>query len=213
MNIRINQTELILLPERALYLPELKALCIADWHLGKAAHFRRSGIPVPQPDLDREFSLVERVSGRYDVTDILFLGDLFHSLKNNDWDRFAQFVGRFPGISFRLIKGNHDIIPEEFFAALGIGWSDRLLFDEKVIFTHEPLYQDTPPGFLNIAGHIHPGYRVYLKARQEVVLPCFHYSRSTLVLPAFGSLTGLQPQGRAAGDVFYCIVGDEVIVA
>ena len=38
---------LVLLPERAAYWPARKSLFVADFHLGKAATFRRAGIPLP----------------------------------------------------------------------------------------------------------------------------------------------------------------------
>ena len=211
MNITLNRTELLLLPERALYLPEFGILCIADWHLGKAAHFRRSGIAIPQPDLEREFRLISDLRNRCGASAVLFLGDLFHSLKNNDWDQFAGFIRRHPGVDFSLIRGNHDIIPEGFFDTIGVALADRMVIGERILFTHKPLYGDTPTGLLNIAGHIHPGHSIQLQARQAVTLPCYHYSEDTLVLPAFGSMTGLYPLRKAPGHVFYCILGEEVI--
>jgi len=39
--------KLVLLAERAVFWPAKKALFVADFHLGKAASFRRAGIPLP----------------------------------------------------------------------------------------------------------------------------------------------------------------------
>ncbi|MGC4057371.1 MAG: hypothetical protein QM743_04515 [Chitinophagaceae bacterium] len=41
MRLCINDYILTLLPEKAIYIPHMKALAIADVHLGKARHFRR----------------------------------------------------------------------------------------------------------------------------------------------------------------------------
>lgn len=212
MNARINHVDLTFLPEKALFLPGTKTLCIADWHLGKAAHFRKSGIPVPQPGISREFALVERLLETYGAGQVLFLGDLFHSVKNNDWHEFAGFVRNLPQVKFKLVKGNHDIIPVSFFKELGIEAADAFTSENQVIFTHEPLYDRTPEGLLNVAGHIHPGYSVKLKARQGVVLPCFHYSSPTLLLPAFGELTGFYRVEKGVGQEVYCVLGNEVIL-
>ncbi len=212
MNVRINQIALTFLPERALFVPGIKTLCIADWHLGKAAHFRKSGIPVPQPAISREFALIENILETHDAAQVLFLGDLFHSAKNNDWYEFAGFVRNLPQIRFRLVKGNHDIIAARFFEGLDIEAADSLTWEDKIIFTHEPLYDHTPEGLLNVAGHIHPGYSVKLKARQGVVLPCFHYSDPTLLVPAFGELTGFYRVEKGVGREVYCILGNEVIL-
>ena len=211
MNVRINQIPVIFLPEKALFLPGIKMLCIADWHLGKAAHFRKSGIPVPQPGISREFTLIENLLETHEAEQVLFLGDLFHSVKNNDWHEFAGFVRNLPQIKFKLVKGNHDIIPARFFEELGIEAADSFTWDNRVIFTHEPLYDRTPEGMLNVAGHVHPGYSVRLNASQGVVLPCFHYSNPTLLLPAFGELTGFYRVEKGAGQEVYCVLGNEVI--
>ena len=49
-------------PERALHWPAGDALFVADVHLGKAASFRASGVPLPrgstQADLTRLSSLL-----------------------------------------------------------------------------------------------------------------------------------------------------------
>ena len=211
MEVRINHTTFVLLAERALFVPEIKALCIADWHLGKAAHFRKSGISLPQPLVEREFALIEGILEKCQAEQVFFLGDLFHSDKNNDWEGFAGFIGNLPRIKFTLIKGNHDVISDRIYEELAIEAIDSFTWENRVIFTHEPLYGKTPPGLLNIAGHIHPGYGVRLKARQGMVLPCFHYNSPTLLVPAFGELTGLYRMEKCAGQEVYCILGQEVI--
>lgn len=47
MKIEIRGEELILDKERAIYLPNEKLLAISDLHLGKAAHFRKAGLAIP----------------------------------------------------------------------------------------------------------------------------------------------------------------------
>jgi uncharacterized FlgJ-related protein len=37
-----------LLPEKAAFIPESATLLIADPHFGKATHFRKAGIPIPE---------------------------------------------------------------------------------------------------------------------------------------------------------------------
>lgn len=211
MRIEINNITFELLPEKVLYLPEQKILCVSDWHLGKAAHFRKFGIPVPQPNLKAQFELIKELVRRYDTDHVVFLGDLFHSAKNNDWYGFAEFVLELPNTSFQLIKGNHDVIPEELFDNLGIAVHDSLIAGGPIIFTHEPLFDNTPDGLLNIAGHIHPGYTIDLNARQRFTFPCFYYSLNTLVLPSFGSFTGLHRIRKKPGDLIYCVTESEIL--
>ncbi len=62
--IELEQTELWLLAEKAIYWPAQQALLIADIHFGKAAAYRRLGQPVPhgttQANLQRLDALLAR---------------------------------------------------------------------------------------------------------------------------------------------------------
>lgn len=207
--ILLKQVELVLLPEKALFLPQYKALCIADWHLGKAAHFRKSGIPLPQPDLSLEFQQVSQLINQYDAEQVILLGDLFHSYINKDWTHFEDFINAHSHILWTITMGNHDIIGKERFTSLGIHALNELVLGKQVICTHHPL-QNLEGDQLNIAGHVHPGCEIYTRPRQTFKLPCFHYSNSVLTLPAFGSLTGLFILKPDAHSRIFPIAGDEV---
>ena len=46
-NLKIHKNHFKLHPSGAIYWEEKKMLLIADVHLGKVAHFRKHGAPVP----------------------------------------------------------------------------------------------------------------------------------------------------------------------
>ena len=48
--------EIVLLPGRAAVLPASATLLVADLHLGKAATFRKAGIPVPEGSAQRDLA-------------------------------------------------------------------------------------------------------------------------------------------------------------
>ena len=58
----INENDFVLSPQRVMYWEKQKTLIIADLHIGKTGHFRKSGIPVPQnvfkEDLQRLFTQI-----------------------------------------------------------------------------------------------------------------------------------------------------------
>jgi metallophosphoesterase superfamily enzyme len=63
---------------------------------------------------------------------------------------------------------------------------------------------------LNIAGHVHPGFTLFGAGRQSAKLPCFYMHQQTMLLPAFGGLTGLyNMQARPDAQVFL-VLSDEV---
>lgn len=207
MIVTLHDVTLHLLPEKALFLPETRILCLADWHLGKAAHFRKAGIPMPQPDLDKEFARVSELIALHDPETVVLLGDVFHSELNNDWIAFESFIRSHPAVQWIITMGNHDIIGAARFESLGIIAADRYVIHEKLFCTHMPLSVE---GMLNISGHVHPGCEIYLPARQKFRLPCFYYYQNVLTLPAFGALTGLYIVSPQTESHVYAILGDEV---
>lgn len=206
--IVVGEEELVLLPEKALWLPEYKALLLADLHLGKAGHFRKHGLGIPSDggkhDLSRLDSLVEIVNPEC----LYLLGDLFHSDINEEWNAVHDW---FTSVQCRkvLVEGNHDIFQEKIYLKAGLEVM-KVKTLGQLILTHEPM-ENVPAGFLNIAGHIHPGVKLQGKARQSLRLPCFHRQKSQLILPAFGRLTGLYLLPPKEGDEIFAIADDQVI--
>ena len=200
--------QLDLLPEKAIWLPTHQVLLIADLHLGKVAHFRKNGLAVPAAADAGNIPLLSSLIARFPVQRLLFLGDLFHSVHNPEWDLFGEWVAR-QTCSVTLIEGNHDILPREHYHALGIELLPRLVIN-RLLLTHEPL-DTVPPGRVNVFGHLHPGVRLQGLARQSLRLPCFHGSSDRFVLPAFGAFTGLFVVSPRKGDQVFAVVEDRVV--
>ena len=207
--IRLMDTNFTLLPERALLVPDHKTLIVADWHLGKGTHFRKAGIFMPSASVDKDVLRVQSLLDRHAVHTVVFLGDLFHSDLNSEWHSFERLRAANRSTRFILTRGNHDILPDELLRKAMLEVVDRYTVAPGIYCTHQP--ESAPFGWLNIAGHVHPGYRIQLKARQSFALPCFYYCPRTLVLPAFGSFTGLHLVSKLPQNQVYGIAGDEVI--
>jgi metallophosphoesterase superfamily enzyme len=80
------------------------------------------------------------------------------------------------------------------------------------ILTHEPMERrDIPLGKINMAGHLHPGARLEGKGRQGITLPCFWFAPNQLILPAFGSFTGLATIRPSEQDHVYIIIENKVM--
>src|SRR5687768_6832240 len=99
-----------LLPERAAYWLRLKTLLIADAHFGKAAAFRRAGVPVPagttEENLKRLGALVHSAGARR----VVFLGDMLHSRAGRESSGEASIRWRreHAAVEMLLVRGNHD---------------------------------------------------------------------------------------------------------
>lgn len=202
-------TELDMLAEKVLHIPAFDMLVLSDWHLGKLGHFRKEGMFVPamqtEAELDRLGALIERFA----LKKVVFLGDLFHSSWNYEWDEFVAYLQRFPQVEFILTKGNHDLLPSDILHQSSLAVVDSLRLDELVL-SHQPL-PELPASTLNIVGHIHPGLVLHGKGRQSFRLPCFHLQSNILTLPAFGRWTGLHMLKKAADSRLFAIVGDAVL--
>lgn len=207
--INIQGQELELLAEKAILWLNQAVLIIADLHLGKITHFRKSGMPIPR---QAELENYERLSGlilNRDIQRVLILGDLFHSNLNSEWDRFVRFLNDFPEIEFELVHGNHDILPESAYQHKNLLLHGETHREGPFIFSHHPLEEYDA---YNIYGHIHPGVKLSGQGRQSLRLPCFHFMSDSAVMPAFGSFTGLHIiKAKESDQVF--VISDQSIIS
>lgn len=203
----INDVTFHLLPEKAFYLPDFNWLIISDFHLGKVAHFRKNGIGIPKQASTQNFDAFQRLMDHYQPNKIIFLGDLFHSEHNESWSNFTNILCNYDNCEAILVKGNHDILPLEYYDKFQV--VESLLLN-NILFTHEPLDVLNEEVY-NICGHIHPGIRLRGQGRQSIKLPCFYFGKYLAMMPAFGVFTGTHTIKPFKGDEVYVVADEEVI--
>lgn len=202
--------QVALLPEKALWLPDLKSLVVADVHWGKIDHFRRAGIPVPVKGNDKNAETLIALITHYKPKCVIFIGDLFHSVYNDGWETFGQVRRSFPHCAFDLVIGNHDILSERQYKRHDITIHRNSLQVKNLFFTHDPL-DKILDGLFNVAGHIHPGAHLVGTGKQSVTLSCFHIKDYQCILPAFGSFTGLAIVKPKIGEKIFVIADRKVM--
>ncbi len=205
-NTQIDNQKFVLHPLGGIFWAEKSLLLISDVHLGKVAHFRKFGAAVPRKAVHKNYILLDQIVADFNPFQICFLGDLFHSSLNKEWELFENWVAKTPA-EIILVAGNHDIISPHKFEALGISIFQELVLD-NFLLTHHPEERE---GFFNFCGHIHPAVRLTGFGRQKLRLPCFFQTKSQLILPAFGEFTGTHILQPSKEDKVYAIVEDEVI--
>lgn len=208
--IEWNGIALLLFAQKALYIPEYHTLVLSDWHLGKLGHFRQEGLFVPAMQVQEEFDRLTSLLELMPVQRVVFLGDLFHSSWNNEWDEFVMYLTQFEDITFVLTKGNHDILSEAIMGAARLQVVDYLELGDLLVLSHEPL-TNVPSHILNIVGHLHPGVHIPGRGRQLYRLPCFLLQDNIFTLPAFGRWTGLHMIKQTSNTRLFPIVGNGVI--
>jgi DNA ligase-associated metallophosphoesterase len=130
--------DLLLLPQKAIYWQQEKALIAADVHLGKVGHFRKAGIAIPRDMEQDDLAMLSDLIAEHRPEKIIFLGDLFHSDLNADWDWFVMWRKQFPKLQIILVKGNHDIIHDKHYLDLDIVLTEELSVG-PFLMLHHPL--------------------------------------------------------------------------
>jgi len=189
-----------------MFWEEKSVLLISDVHLGKISHFRKFGAAVPKHAMHKNYILLDELIKQYEPFNICFLGDLFHSSINREWDLFENWVAKTP-TKITLVTGNHDIIAPEKFEALDIDQIEELIIDDFLL-THHPEKRE---GLFNLCGHIHPAIKLRGFGRQKIKLPCFFKSKNQMVFPAFGTFTGTHVMTPKKEDEVFVIADNEII--
>ena len=211
LTIQLAGEELILLPERGLFWARESMLLVADWHIGKAATFRASGIGVPEGGLEEEFARVESMVAATGAGSMIILGDFVHARDGLTAHLMGEVGSRMADLALPigLVSGNHD-------RSAGINRVSELgleMLGTKAAFPpfllrHEPGKND---GSYVLAGHIHPALWFGEGKRGGVRAPCFWFGAHCGVLPAFGDFTGGRRIDRRAGDRVFAVGDGEVI--
>lgn len=204
--IHFNDQEFILHPLGGMFWVEKSLLLISDVHLGKVNHFRKFGAAVPRQAIHKNFLLLDKIVADFSPFQICFLGDLFHSSLNKEWELFENWVAKTPA-EIILVSGNHDIISPLLFEKLNIEIYQEWILDDFLL-THHPEEREN---LFNFCGHIHPAIKLKGFGRQNLRLSCFFKSKNQLILPAFGEFTGTYTLKPTKKDEVYVIVEDEVV--
>ena len=212
LSFEIQGETLLLLCQKAIYWQQQSTLLVADVHLGKGGHFRKAGIAIPPELAQADLVVLSDLIRVLQPTHLVFLGDLFHSDLNNDWDWFVLWRAQFPKLEITLVLGNHDVITPGLYTANNIGVCTSM-FVAPFLLLHHPLPSaelEKANGYV-LCGHVHPGVYIKGKARQSVTLPCFVFNNRQGILPSFGRFTGKVALAYAPGDAVFGVLNDSVI--
>lgn len=192
---------------RALYWKEENTLVLSDLHVGKAAHFRKNGIPISSLIHQQDLWRLELLIIHFNPSRIIFVGDLIHATDNSEVKELKTFIQKHGNIEFILVRGNHDRMTESKLNDIGIDEVCTNFYLRGVQFIHEPA---PSAGYPQISGHIHPGVSVRLPANRWHRFPAFVVGVDDLILPAFSHFTGLDTKKNTTGAVFYAFHDEEI---
>jgi uncharacterized protein len=214
-----NQT-FILHPHRVLFWQEEKTLILSDLHIGKTNHFRKNGVAIPTNIIKEDMQRLVDSIQFFKPQKIIIVGDLFHSIQNKEHEWLAKWRNDFAAITFILVKGNHDIVDENWYTQNNIEVIKNYLQINNIIFVHQaPPILPSGEGNLEerskdeyvISGHIHPAITIKGLGKQSLRFPCFYFTEKYLVLPAFGKFTGTYTVEPKRNEKVFAVVDQSVV--
>lgn len=183
-----------LLPQRAVWWPAHRTLLVADLHLGKGAHFRARGLPVPTGTTADTLERLSTLLRSLPVRELVVLGDFVHAADAFAPPRLVALTAwrrAHADVTVTLVPGNHDRHLRSWPASLALTVQAapyRLQPGSSLLAAHHPR---PVAGGVVLAGHLHPAVQLQGQGRDRLRLPCFALQGGDLlVLPAFGAFTG-----------------------
>lgn len=209
----IGSDHFILSHERTVFWENQNTLIVADLHIGKTGHFRKSGIAVPQSvyreDLQRLLSQVLF----FKAERLIIVGDLSHSEANRELDLFVRWRNDFSSLEVKLARGNHDILDSHWYKTAAIDVYDQPFQLGSCSFVHDVLEPglSLPADSYTFSGHVHPAVTLRGKGKQALRFPCFYFTERYCILPAFSRFTGTYTVAPAGSDAAYAVVEKDII--
>lgn len=213
-NFSVRDQQLWLSSDRTIFWEEEKALIVSDMHFGKTGHFRKAGIPIPQAVFKEDLQRLVQQLQYFQPKQLIIVGDLFHSDANKELQLFQKWREDLSDLDIQLIKGNHDILSDKWYASMNITTHKETLSINGFCFQHDLGKCATNNALESpymFSGHIHPGIQITGVGRQVLKFPCFYFTDEFCVLPAFSKFTGIAMIEPKQGEVVFAIVNNSLI--
>lgn len=201
-------------PDRCLFWEEQNSLIVADLHLGKTGHFRKSGINVPQSVYKADLQRLMAQLYLYKADRLIIVGDFTHSVINKELELFLKWRNDFSLLHIDLVKGNHDILADSWYHDAKIEIHEWELMIDGFRFKHEDRRikkNESESIKYTFTGHVHPAITLKGRGRQSLKFPCFYFAKDHCTLPAFSRFTGTYKVKPAKGETVFAISGDELM--
>lgn len=210
MKVVIKNQTCHLLAAHAVFWEERKTLIIADIHIGKAAVFRKHGIPIPEGNMADDLYNIARLIKELQVEVCIIVGDLIHAKSGLTTEIRSVFANWLQEIKceVHLVMGNHD---RGLAKALPNDWRlylhQEFLLMEPFYFSHYPMKH---PNWFVWSGHIHPKIEVK-NGHDKLILRCFQIFPNLGILPAFSSFVGGSFVKKDPKCQIYAIAGSTLL--
>jgi len=207
----IRRNKFWLSSQRTVCWEEQNALIVSDLHIGKAGHFRKSGIPISQKVYTEDLQRLIASILFFKVEQLIIVGDLSHSKSNKELEIFERWRHDFPLLKIHLVTGNHDILEESWYRSCKIKVHHDKYSIGEFCFCHDVCSEEQEEGKYVFSGHVHPGVKIRGLAKQSLSFPCFYFTKRYCVLPAFSKFTGLSLIKPSEQEDVFAIVENDLV--
>ncbi len=214
VHYKIQEQQLWLSPERVVFWENEKALIISDLHFGKTGHFRKSGIAVPQSVYKEDLQRLVAQIQYFQPSQLIIVGDFFHSVANKELELFKKWRENFSDVTIHLVKGNHDILQNDWYSQCDIKLTEEKKIVNDFCFIHDITHSASHEVITTkyfFSGHIHPGIRMNGTGKQSLCFPCFCFGKEYAVLPAFSRFTGVALIDPKKDENVFAIVQNKIV--
>ena len=193
--------EAIKLISLGIYVEDLRALVVADLHLGYEEALSQQGIYVPPIQLSSIKQVLSDMLRQTDASRLILLGDVKHefgSALRQEWKEVLELFSwlKERGLRVDVVRGNHDNFLIPILKRLEIPLHDPFLKEGKYFFVHghkplpvEAYGEDVKYIFM---GHEHPAVIFRDELGIKIKFKCFLEGKidgkTLFVLPALSPL-------------------------
>jgi DNA ligase-associated metallophosphoesterase len=177
--------------------------------LGKTGHFRKAGIAIPPMVFKEDLQRLWQQILFFNPKTLLITGDFSHSYNNKELELFARWRNELSSTEVILVKGNHDILEEDWYRNTDIRIYSWQLTVNDFSFVHHP--EEQPNSNYTFCGHVHPAVRITGAGKQSLSFPCFYFGKKQCILPAFSKFSGYSLIEKRKGEDVFAIVNKELI--
>jgi uncharacterized protein len=208
-----KENSFLLHSNRLIFWEEESAIILSDMHFGKVSHFRKHGIALPTDIIKEDIQTLFDAIQFFKPKKVIIVGDLFHSVANNEHELFSRWRNDLADVEFILVKGNHDIVSNKWYKDAKFVVVKNFLKIKNFIFVHEKeeYKKKLDANEYLICGHVHPAIVLKGVGKQSLKFNCFFFSENYMLLPAFGKFTGNFLIKTKKNDTVFAIVNNAVI--
>ncbi len=191
MNMAEPIPGVFLLRERAIWIPEISAVVVADIHLGYESGLFDEPF-YPRMQFRDVAERMERLIERYSPETVIIDGDLKHEFSSMPYGEFrdvGDFLDILEGRRVLLVRGNHDNFIVGYLKKRGVEVADEMELG-RFFFVHGHRGAKIPENRLVIMGHEHPVVRIRDEVGGRALFPCFFVTERLILLPAFSEISG-----------------------